>query len=140
MNVVWKRPDGFMDAVPDDYEVVKLGSHSNLWLHKKDKDRFPLRVSGGWEEDSATCKLNNLVNLLNNPNEKWVSHLLQVYDNSMKDDSDVFLTELKNWVDDLKKYLKGDEWEVDIMAQALGMVNHKLDEVKTPFLQKATKS
>ncbi|MEZ4741934.1 MAG: hypothetical protein R3B45_05725 [Bdellovibrionota bacterium] len=50
MHVVWKRPDGYHGASPSDYRVVEINESSNLWLHKRDTDWFPFRVSGGWKD------------------------------------------------------------------------------------------
>ena len=58
----------------------------------------------------------------------------------MKDDSDDFITELQSWLVGLKKFLKGDEWEIDIMARAIDMVGEKLDEAKDLFLERTTSS
>jgi hypothetical protein len=137
MNIIWKRPDGFHGASPADFVVIELGGHSNLWLHKADRDSFPFRVSGGWEEEGVTSKLNNLVNLLRSDLNEWVTYLTKAYHQSMMDDSQDFYDELEDWVSDLKKYLKGDKWEIEIMAQALDMVKAKLKDARTGFLSKA---
>jgi len=137
MHIVWKRPDGFHGATPADFIVVELGSHSNLWLHRADKDTFPFRVSGGWEEEEATVKLNNLINLINSDVPQWVTYLVNAFHHSMKDDSQDFYDELTTWIAELKKYLKGDKWEVEIMSEALDTVKIKLKDAKTGFLSQA---
>jgi hypothetical protein len=138
MNVVWKRPDGFHNALPEDFVVVTVGSHTNIWLHKKDKERYPFRISGGWEEEAATCKLNNLVNLLSaKDSTAWVKHLTDSFHHSMIDDPEDYMNETFAWIADLKKFLKGDSWEIEIMGQALDLVVKNLNEIKPKFLEKA---
>ena len=56
MNVIWKRPDGFYDAAPSDYYTHELSKGYSLWLHKTDKLTYPLRVSGGWEDQKVGRK------------------------------------------------------------------------------------
>ncbi len=138
MNVVWKRPDGFHGATPQDFLVVDLGSHSNLWLHKRDKDTFPFRISGGWEEKDGSTKLNNLINLIGSTNKQWVEHLAHTFSHSMKDEPEAFLNELVQWVQAIKGHLKGDKWEVEIMGEAVDTVAKKLEEVRTAFLAAAS--
>lgn len=119
MHVIWKRPDGFHNSLPSDYRVVELEGHSRLWLHKNDKDTFPFRISGGWEEEKGTIKLNNLVNLLGQPEAIWIAFLGKEYANSNAEDSKTYLKEVSNWLSELTHHLKGDSWEIDIMKQAI---------------------
>jgi len=133
MNVVWKRPDGFHGATPADFVVVELGGHSRLWLHKKDHDQFPFRVSGGWEEDVATRRLNNLVNLLKEGPTAWRDFLVHTFNHSIQDNPDPFFAELVKWLQDLQQHLKGDKWEIEIMGQALSTVEQKLLEQQKAF-------
>ena len=107
MHLVWKRPDGFHEANPSDYQVVDLGNNFKLWLHKKDRDQYPFRIAGGWEEKEGTIRLNNLVNLLNSDDDKWVEHLKHSYDHSMKDDKLKFIEDLLAWIKDLESCPKG---------------------------------
>ena len=51
MNVIWKRPDGFHNASPSDYVTVDITSNAKIWLHKRDQENFPFRVSGDWQEE-----------------------------------------------------------------------------------------
>jgi hypothetical protein len=137
MHVVWKRPDGFHGAVPTDFEVVELDNQTCFWLHKNDRDWFPFRISGGWQESEATKRLNNLINLLSKPNGDWLDALLSLYHNSMSDECTTFYSDLSTWVGDLRNHLKGDTWETDIMNQALAEVAAQLNLLRDDFLKKA---
>ena len=64
MHLIWKRPDGFHGASPTDFRVVDLGGRSRLWLHKVDRDQYPFRIAGGWEEKDGSVLLNNLIELI----------------------------------------------------------------------------
>jgi hypothetical protein len=119
MHVVWKRPDGFHGSKPSDFDAVSVGGRANLWLHKKDHEHFPFRVSGDWKEDEASKKLNRLINLFGQPRESWVSHLNGLYAHGNFDDSKSFVTDLDAWLHRLQDHLKGDTWEVEIMNQTL---------------------
>ena len=134
MHLVWKRPDGFHGASPSDFSVVELDGHSRLWLHKTDKDQYPFRISGGWEDREATVRLNNLVNLLPFPTEDWVGFLKGSFNHSMKEGADEFFNEIKGWLTGLSENIKGDTWEVEILDQALQSTLRRLDEAKTGFL------
>lgn len=133
MHVVWLRPDGFHGATPNDYSVFELKGAGRLWLHRTDKDRYPFRVSGGWEDESASIKLNNLVNLIPCSDEDWVQGLQTAFSHSMGDDRKKYFRELTDWVDELMDHLKGDSWEVDILRQALLDVQSRLAGVEGRF-------
>ena len=136
MHLIWKRPDGFHGASPSDFVVHELGGgHSRLWLHKSDRDQYPFRIAGGWEEKEATVRLNNLVNLLPHPAASWIDYLNKLYDHSMKDDRQKFFDDLLTWLDDLDKHVKGDAWEVDILSEALRVTTTRLQEVRREFLK-----
>ena len=45
MHIIWKRPDGFQNSIPDDFERVQLSNGSQLWLHKTEKDWYPFHAS-----------------------------------------------------------------------------------------------
>lgn len=119
MFVVWKRPDGYHDATPDDFKVITLANQARLWLHKSDRNWYPFRISGGWQESEATQRLNRLVNLLGDEPSEKIDNLKQDFHNSMSDDSGVFVAEQVEWLTELLGHLKGDTWEVEIMGQVL---------------------
>lgn len=136
LKVIWKRPDGFHGAEPSDYYSVELG-HSKIWLHKQDRDEFPFRISGGWEEQEASKKLNNLINLMGDHQEKLVAFLIESYSHSTQDDPSKFIEDLQRWVLQLHDALKGDTWEVDVMAAALTSLKERLADSSSHFIQKA---
>ena len=135
MFVVWKRPDGFHGATPTDFYVVELGGHT-LWLHKKDTDHYPFRISGGWREADQTKRLNNLVNLLGSGDDAWLDYLVSVYENSMGDEASPFFEETISWLNGLKDNLKGDNWEVDAMAHAISALATRLQSLQAAFLKR----
>lgn len=136
MHVVWKRPDGYLGASPSDYNVIELEGHSRLWLHRSDRDGYPFRVSGGWEEEDASIKLNNLVNLLGAGDDEWMKHLSDVYGHSLKDSPEEFFSGLEDWLVNLLSHLKGDSWEVDILNRAISLTKDRLLSLKIPFIEK----
>ena len=71
-SVIWKRPDGFHGAAPEDFVVVDIGGESRLWLHKTDHDNFPFRVSGTWQGEDLSKKVNKLVNLISKQKKEWL--------------------------------------------------------------------
>lgn len=135
MHVIWRRPDGFHNASPLDYDVVELDGHARLWLHKTDKDEYPFRISGGWEAKEQTKRLNNFANLLPHGKEKWVAYLRDLYNHSMSEKAPEFYQEIVTWLDTLPDHLKGDTWEVEILNQAITTARAKLLEVKADFLK-----
>jgi hypothetical protein len=137
MFVVWKRPDGFHGAEPKDFKVVDIGENARLWLHKKDSDWFPFRISGGWQEQESTQRLNRLVNLIGKPTTKWVERLVHEFHHSMTDDGKKFFKETLDWLHLLGGHLKGDTWEVEIMTHAIGEVISRVKDAEKPFLVKA---
>jgi len=139
MNVIWKRPDGYLGALPEDFRVLEIAGHSRLWVHKKDQDSFPFRVSGGWQDEEASKRLNNLVSRLGQPEKSWVDYLVQSYHHSMSEDAKKYLVELRAWITDLRKVLKGDTWEMEIMDNALLAVANQVEKVEPSFLKTAEK-
>lgn len=133
MHVIWKRPDGYHDASPSDYSTCEIGSHFRLWLHRHDKEQYPFRIAGGWEEKEGTVRLNRLINLLPESDEKWLEHLRHSYDHSMKDDKSTFMNDLIGWLQELGKHVKGDTWEVEILSQALDLTIERLEKLKATF-------
>lgn len=135
MHVIWKRPDGFHGADPTDFMVVELSNSSKLWLHKKDTAWFPFRIAGGWQEQEATQRLNLLVNLLHRDNRAWIDALHKMFDATMGDDPVKFVENVQTWLSDLREHLKGDTWELEIMAQALADVELHVSKVKQKFIE-----
>jgi hypothetical protein len=137
MHVVWKRPDGFHGAAPTDFEIVSLANQTTFWLHKEDHDWYPFRVSGGWQEQESTKRLNTLINLISKPSGIWLECTISIFHNSMIDEPSKFFNDLSSWVKDLRNHLKGDTWEVDIMSQAISEVHDNLEKIEKTFLEKA---
>ena len=135
MHLIWKRPDGFHGAAPGDFSVLELGGHSRLWLHNIDKDQYPFRIAGGWEESSGTVLLNNLVNLLPKADREWIDYLNRAFDHSMKDDRGIFIDELTQWLKDLNSSVKGDTWETEILQHALRLTAEKIGAFRTVFIK-----
>lgn len=140
MHVVWKRPDGFHGAEPSDFKIVEVGGKSRLWLHKKDHVWYPFRIAGGWQEQEATQRLNGFVNLIGKPMSHWVKQLIHEFDHSMTDDPKVFYSETEAWLKSLKDVLKGDTWEVEIMANAIDEIELRLADSKSGFLTQQNRS
>ncbi len=137
MHVIWKRPDGYHGASPTDYKAVQLKNHSSkIWLHKKDEQWFPFRISGGWQDEDLTKRLNKMVNLLDAPRQNWLEKLIEIFGHSQANDGQVFLDETTKWMSELKANLKGDTWEVEIMEAALTEIESRISEVKDDFLAK----
>lgn len=129
MKVVWKRPDGFLESVPNDFTVLEMPSKSKLWLHKRDHKNFPFRISGGWQDEESTRKLNTLVNLLAKPMESWQEWLEQDFFNSKLEKSDLHKDSLKGWLKTVKENLKGDTWELEIMGEALEEIHKQISNI-----------
>lgn len=137
MHLIWKRPDGYLGAKPSDFVVCELADHSNLWLHKVDKDQYPFRVSGGWEDIDLSVSLNNLVNLIPEDDSAWVNHFVTCYDHSMSDSKENYLETTLKWLSELEKVAKGDTWEVEILEQAVAVVISRVNSIKAAFLKQS---
>jgi hypothetical protein len=137
MHVIWKRPDGFHGASPSDFKVVELQGQSKLWLHKGDNQWFPFRISGGWQDEDATKKLNALVNLIGRENSEWLKLLEDQFGHSSAADAVSFYKETLIWLSELKNNLKGDTWEVEIMGAAISEIEQSLEACKKNFLNQA---
>ncbi len=136
MHLVWKRPDGFFDASPEDFKVHRFDDGIGLWLHRKDKDTFPFRIAGGWQETKATQRLNNLVNLLPENEEAFTAYLVETYNRSMNEDPEAFWQEINAWLLDLSQNIKGDQWEVSLVTQVFQVLQKRHHKIKAAFLQK----
>ena len=134
MKVIWKRPDGFHGAAPHDYIVIDIAAKSKIWLHKEDRENYPFRVSGGWQDETSTIKLNRMVNLLNQPYTKWLECCSADYDESQQTSPQAYIDSLADWLNELKSNLKGDKWEADIMMQAFDEIMSNLKEFREKLL------
>lgn len=135
MKVIWKRPDGFHQAVPSDYVVVEVSENSRIWLHKRDQENYPFRVSGGWADEDASQKLNRFVNLIPKSSREWVQYLVELFNHSETDSPQNFLKKEQEWLDELAKNLKGDTWELEIMVETLKKLKKKLELSSEEFLE-----
>ncbi len=135
MFVIWRRPDGFQGARPEDFKVVELRSKSFLWLHKNERHWFPFQVSGGWQDEDQTKRINGLVNLIGKSPQQWLDYLVGYYHDAIaEDDPSAFLEELDTWLNSILNNLKGDKWEQDIIEQAVSEVIANVEQVKNDFL------
>lgn len=139
MKVIWKRPDGFHNASPEDYKVVTLKSGANVWLHKTNTEWYPFRVSGDWSKEEGTTKLNKLINLLGEPSASWSEHLLEMYFDSESDNPKQYASELLKWLNKVKDHLKGDTWELDIMEQVVSIAYENIKDSTNEFIEKSNK-
>ena len=126
MKVVWKRPDGFLGSNPSDFSVYEMPSKSKLWLHKTDHENFPFRISGGWQDEESTRKLNHLVNLLNKSEPSWKNWLERDFFDSKLEKAELYVDSLKLWLGSVRENLKGDTWEKEIMSEALNEIEVKV--------------
>lgn len=134
MNLVWKRPDGFIGATPDDFLAYPIEDQCSLWLHKRDHDTYPFRLSGGWQETEASSRLNRLVNLLPRPDGDLVDHLLASFHRSMSEDAKAYWQEQDQWLSDLVGYIKGDHWEIELVKLILNKLRKRHARVRDAFL------
>ncbi len=121
MHLIWKRPDGFHSAVPQDFRTVSLSNGARLWLHGVERDWYPFQVSGDWEGQPQTVRLNRLVNLLEADDDAWRLALGAEAGNS-PDTAHA----LVQWLESLKGWAKGNTWELEIILCALSDVQARL--------------
>jgi hypothetical protein len=125
MHVIWKRPDGFHNALPEDFRRVSLSNGAQLWLHRFELQWYPFQISGDWSGQDDTKRLNRLVNMLDAGREDWTTFLQQAADNdisSKKEGPDAVPVAAKNalqWLEKIDKSVKGDTWEAEIIHCAL---------------------
>ena len=134
ISLIWKRPDGFLGASPEDFTVIEVAGNSRIWLHRRDSKNFPFRVSGGWQDEDATRRLNQLVNKLNKSPSDLAKHLLTDYYESSAQDGKKYLKGLSAWFHELSDHLKGDHWETTIMREVLEELLQKIRSVEEQFL------
>ncbi len=139
VHVIWRRPDGFRGAHPSDFRVAEIGD-SRIWLHKRDRDEFPFKVSGGWGESDATKRLNNLINSIDEPDEAFIRLLERSFDNSVEENPSSFVDAKIRWIAELGTRLKGDTWEVEIMRAVLTVLAQKIQQCSSEFVRRLTRS
>lgn len=133
MKVIWKRPDGFLMSTPEDFTVLKMPSQSKLWLHKTDRENFPFRISGGWQDEESSRKLNQMVNLLSEGESEWVRWLKQDFSNSNTPEASKYFDKLRSWLQEVERGLKGDTWELEIMGEALSQIQKYVEKAESSF-------
>lgn len=132
MHVIWKRPDGFQNALPDDFRRIALSNGAHLWLHRHELDWYPFQVSGDWEGQDQTKRLNRLVNMLDAPQSSWKTYLEQISDDNFEiKEGQTFIEITKSlisWVAELEQSAKGHTWEIEIVRCALHDVLNNLQK------------
>jgi hypothetical protein len=136
LHVIWRRPDGYHGAHPSDYRVLEIGD-CKLWLHKKDREQFPFKISGGWGEAESTGRLNNLINALDEDDAQFARVMERAFHKGMQDDPVTFIKDKLDWIASLEARLKGDTWETEIMASVLQLLRKKVADSSISF-QKLT--
>ncbi len=127
MHIIWKRPDGFQNAQPEDFRRIELSSGAHLWVHRHELDWYPFQVSGDWKGQQQTTRLNRLTNLLDSTDEAWSNFLEHYHDDELKEAGIVATaTQLKAWIAEMQSSIKGETWEVEITACALSDVHDRL--------------
>lgn len=124
MHIIWKRPDGFQNSLPDDFERVQLSNGAQLWLHKTEKDWFPFQVSGDWAGQTETQQLNKLINSIGLSDEAWNQIVADLNDGT--ESQAEYASKLVQWIDGLMPAAKGQTWELEIVHCALKDVKDKL--------------
>lgn len=123
MHVIWKRPDGFQNALPEDFRRVSLSNGAQLWLHRHEQEWYPFQVSGDWSCQPDTKRLNRLVNMLDASPAAWKSFLEHVLDDEIGSQSNLSIGAVAKdnleWLKALEKSIKGQTWEVEIIKCAL---------------------
>lgn len=130
MHLIWKRPDGFRDALPEDFRRVALSNGTRLWLHRQELEWYPFQVSGDWGGQDETQKVNRLVNMLDAPDSEWQHFIVHYYDDVLEDRATESAVEtICSWIDDLKGTSRGNTWEQEIVTCALNDVQTRLRNV-----------
>lgn len=131
MHIIWKRPDGFQNAVPEDFRRVPLSNGAQLWLHRHELDWYPFQVSGDWAGQDQTMRLNRLVNLIDATDSAWRNYLEHFHDDDLSPTAEIPLAAqgLSKWLDELKDAIKGNTWEVEIMHCAFADLQIRLESL-----------
>ena len=133
MHIIWKRPDGFQNAHPEDFRRVPLSNGAQLWLHRHELDWYPFQVSGDWAGQEQTVRLNRLVNLVDATDAAWRNFLEHYNDDELAPENATpaaACDALSRWLEELKDVVKGNTWEAEIMCCALGDVQTRLARMK----------
>lgn len=132
MHIIWKRPDGFQNAMPEDFRRVPLSNGAQLWLHRRELEWYPFQVSGDWTGQEATTRLNRLVNLLDANDASWKDFLERYHDDDLNPGSgaEQALQSLHKWLEELKTSVKGNTWELEIMTCAFSDLQQRLARMK----------
>jgi NDP-sugar pyrophosphorylase family protein len=135
MHLIWKRPDGFVNSQPSDFKTINLGGKYNFWLHKTEQDYYPFQISGDWQEADLTKKLNRLTNLLNSSAEKYATFLSRWYQDTLPEDASSFVDKIQEWIIELRKNIKGENWEKEIVDQTLIELSVQINSSRDLFLK-----
>lgn len=130
MHVIWKRPDGFQNALPEDFRRVALSNGAHLWLHRFEQEWYPFQVSGDWSGQPDTKRLNKLINLIDASSAAWKSFLERALDNDIGVNSNSTVQQIAkitlDWLKEFEKSIKGNTWEIEIVKCALHDVIEKV--------------
>ena len=141
MSVIWKRPDGSQNADPENFRRIKLSSGDKIWVHKDqlhsenkvesvEKEWYPFQLGGDWSREEETRRLNRYVNMLDAPDEAWVSVLKNIGEDDMDPQSSRNIASAAqveyNWIESLERDIKGDKWEVCIIQTTLNDIKQRL--------------
>lgn len=130
MHIIWKRPDGFQNAVPEDFRRISLSNGAHLWVHRHEQDWYPFQVSGDWGGQTLTTRLNRLVNLLESRDEDWTQFLDHCNDDDMQEGGfKATAAKLVEWIASVREAAKGETWEVHIIQCALDDIQNRLKKV-----------
>ena len=131
-HVIWKRPDGFQNACPEDFRKISLSNGAQLWLHKYELEWYPFQVSGDWSGQEDTKKLNRFVNMLDATKNSWKSMLEHLFDDDLNSKEGRCAKEIAEesilWIKELESSLKGDSWELEIVRCAFYDILQKLNQ------------
>lgn len=128
MHLIWKRPDGFQNAEPQDFRRIALSNGTLLWLHKREVEWYPFQISGDWAGQEMTSRLNRLVNLLDAKDDQILRAIEKIQDETPGEAADLVVTtkSLTHWVEGLKDKVKCNTWEVEIVQCALLDLQNRL--------------
>lgn len=136
MHVIWKRPDGYLKAEPDDYQSVQIGDDVKIWLHQQDYENFPFRVSGDWQDENLTRRLNFFVNAFKEPDQNWLEMMVDDFEKSKFSNPQEYADDLDEWIHQLAALAKGDQWELYVIGKVLDELKNGLGTARDAFLEK----